>query len=663
MNLSTVLADTPIMAKPYYYEQLPDQHIRLSTLYPGHFESDICLSLACVQLDIDGPPNFHALSYTWGDPTKVKSVTIMVKEELFTLAVTENLYTALKYLRSTNKIRTLWIDAICINQEITDERNAQVARMADIYRSASEVILWLGPAANNSDIAVETLSAISSRINIQWGTHTIELAHPKDTDPDLLSFEKELKLDDEIWKSLDHLLNRAWFYRLWIWQEVFLAQGRAHLICGYASLRWDCFRKAIFLLAQKRMPSSLPGILPAISRARRIGSLRDRLSITTALQATTYAQCSDQRDRVYGILELMEKSARPDIQPDYTKSTVDVFRDLMLTMAIYHQDLSLLTHCNLSDLPTHMPSWVPNLSMPMGEIDIIIPRACWNSSSHARHISGGPLTMSGCRAATVTQTVEICRADDPYPPSYTRIYAALRSLLCLLRERLLVDFDTHIELICRTLCRNRFASCYEPKSDNLVDCRETMEFFINCVKSSDEISDDFLAPYTRYLDNFHTGVANRGFVFTKEGYFGLAPKAARPNDIIVAILGCQSSIVLRPTEKDNFIVVGESYVHEIMTGDLLLGPLPNDWQRVWRYDEATQDYWDAFIDREKGLWQIEDPRLGSLPDHWFKEEHSMQGVYDMFRNKSTVSGTYTDPRMSPGCLRARGVDIRDFDLV
>ena len=653
------------MVKPYCYEQLPDleQHIRLLTLYPGQFESEICLSLACVYLDIDRPLDYDALSYTWGELTKLKPVTIRKDEALFTLPVTYNLWTALRYLRDTTQIRTLWIDAVCINQAVIDERNAQVARMADIYRSASKVIIWLGPAAHNSEVAMETLSAIASKISIKWRTHTMELAHPEDTDPDLLSFEKELKLDYEIWKSLDHLLNRAWFRRLWIWQEVFLAQGRAHLVCGNTSMPWDCFRKAVFLLVEKRMPSSLPGILSAITRAWSICSLRDQLSITTVLKTTTNAQCSDQRDRVYGILELIEKSSRPNIQPDYTKTTVDVFRDLMLTMAIFHQDLSLLTLCKTLDLPTHMPSWVPNLSKPVGITEMLIPRACWNSSSHARTSSGGPLTVCGCWAATVTQTVDIFGPDDPYPPSYTRMYAALRSLLCLLREKLLGDFDRQMELICHTLCRNGFSDCYEPKSENLVDCRQTIEFFIKCVNSSEETFDGLLAPYTPILDLFYAGVADRGFVFATEGYFGLAPKAARPNDIIVALLGLQSSMMLRPTERGEFVVVGESYVHEIMTGDLFLGPLSKDWQRVWRYDEKTQGYWDAFIDREKGIWQIEDPRLGPLPDDWVKDDHPMQHVYHMFCNKSAGLRTEVDPRMSPEALRARGVDIRDFDLV
>ena len=39
---------------------------------------------------------------------------------------------------------TLWIDAVCINQNDISERNHQVLLMGDIYRGATTVLSWLG---------------------------------------------------------------------------------------------------------------------------------------------------------------------------------------------------------------------------------------------------------------------------------------------------------------------------------------------------------------------------------------------------------------------------------------------------------------------------------------------------------------------------------------
>ena len=44
----------------------------------------------------------------------------------------------------------LWIDQICIDQGSTAEKGDQVAIMGEIYRGASEVLIWLGPASLHS---------------------------------------------------------------------------------------------------------------------------------------------------------------------------------------------------------------------------------------------------------------------------------------------------------------------------------------------------------------------------------------------------------------------------------------------------------------------------------------------------------------------------------
>ena len=54
----------------------------------------------------------------------------------------------------------MMLDAICINQKDTYERNAQVHRMRRIYQKANQVVVWLGPALNRGDIAVRFLKLV-----------------------------------------------------------------------------------------------------------------------------------------------------------------------------------------------------------------------------------------------------------------------------------------------------------------------------------------------------------------------------------------------------------------------------------------------------------------------------------------------------------------------
>lgn len=90
-------------------------------------------------------PEYEALSYCWGAPTGQK---FHIKCNGHSFYALPSLRNALYALRLPDKPRTLWIDAICINQN-TDgralrERGQQVSMMQDIYRKAKRVVVWLG---------------------------------------------------------------------------------------------------------------------------------------------------------------------------------------------------------------------------------------------------------------------------------------------------------------------------------------------------------------------------------------------------------------------------------------------------------------------------------------------------------------------------------------
>jgi Heterokaryon incompatibility protein (HET) len=96
---------------------------------------------------------YEALSYAWGDPTITTPVTI----HGLPFEVTTNLESALRHLRSERNTRTLWIDAICIQQLNHQERDEQIRIMGLIYATALKVVIWLGPEADDSCHALEAM--------------------------------------------------------------------------------------------------------------------------------------------------------------------------------------------------------------------------------------------------------------------------------------------------------------------------------------------------------------------------------------------------------------------------------------------------------------------------------------------------------------------------
>jgi hypothetical protein len=93
-------------------------------------------------------PYYEALSYMWGPPAPLKPIQINYN----TTHVRENVWSALNHLRLDSEPRHLWIDALCINQQDTLERNHQVGQMGRIYREAQRVVVWLGESDAESTL-------------------------------------------------------------------------------------------------------------------------------------------------------------------------------------------------------------------------------------------------------------------------------------------------------------------------------------------------------------------------------------------------------------------------------------------------------------------------------------------------------------------------------
>jgi hypothetical protein len=91
--------------------------IRTVTVAPGKFEDDVSCQLQIVSLYEN--PSYEALSYAWGSHRPTRKVFINgIRHQ-----VSENLESALRHLRYKHRPRTLWVDALCIDQSNVEERN------------------------------------------------------------------------------------------------------------------------------------------------------------------------------------------------------------------------------------------------------------------------------------------------------------------------------------------------------------------------------------------------------------------------------------------------------------------------------------------------------------------------------------------------------------
>ncbi|KAI4160442.1 MAG: hypothetical protein LQ342_005675 [Letrouitia transgressa] len=259
--------------------------IRLLTLLPGQFSDKVYLSLTHESFQDKKRTPYESLSYTWGEsqtpekvyiwqnsPANVSNVSNV--NSLQFLHPRTNLLTALKYIRLPNTPRVIWVDAICIDQDNITERNQQVARMGQIYSYAAQVLVWLGPEDESTSMALETIERLSAGILLTEDHRNCKTITGSEAEVAECRFE-ESKFTPQHWTSLNQLIRRPWFERLWIRQEVQLA-SKVLVRCGYAKIEWGKIEKVIIFVEQKvrRVYFRVQDILKCRSLFHYIGSNR-----------------------------------------------------------------------------------------------------------------------------------------------------------------------------------------------------------------------------------------------------------------------------------------------------------------------------------------------------------------------------------------------------
>jgi len=234
----------------FKYEPLRDNNsgIRFLRLFPGRLEDHVMSELfeaelrdrMCYELPQPGsspdpnakPPRvkYEALSWSWGRETANHQIHVRKGRGIAKMKCSKDLIWALKHLRRPHEDRILWIDAICINQRDNIERNHQVENMAVLYDQAFNVCVWLGRDNEESKMAIDFIKN--------------EIMEFQNFD-DLC----ERKENTNKWKALLSLMQRPWFSRRWVVQEIALAR-KATIHCGKDSLDWKHFAIAVELFVE-----------------------------------------------------------------------------------------------------------------------------------------------------------------------------------------------------------------------------------------------------------------------------------------------------------------------------------------------------------------------------------------------------------------------------
>lgn len=407
MDAQQALMSDSLDATPsFQYQPLAPGQIRLLQLTCCDSE----LHCTLTPVSISSHPVYAALSYTWGRPEPYHKLFVDGHNSI--LKIQNNLAAALRHFPSYIG-KYLWIDAVCINQEDNAEKSDQVARMAQIYQQAEEVVSWLGEEKEGSDLAMESIeryggaafgAGILSLPPGVWKTwpevgDVPEFQETKRRIFELFSTaaEADKTHSPQAFERTEFatLTNRPYFARLWIKQEVALAR-KIRLICGkkttsfehlasaflfFASYTtWECSQwqegwltsppKHLIMVESElgwevkntAQPSAAIG--PLMSLRRRLHQENTRPTLFWLLKSFHVgnqgrnSMCVNPRDKIFGLLGMVDDGTPVQALINYSLPVESIYEAVARS---FFRDgiIDTLLFCRAKPSP-NLPSWVPD---------------------------------------------------------------------------------------------------------------------------------------------------------------------------------------------------------------------------------------------------------------------------------------------------------------
>lgn len=653
---------------PYAYSPVNEaaREIRLLTILPDVFAAELQLEIQThVFARETSTVQYEALSYTWGSPKE--PLDVFVSQGF--ISVTKNLAEALQYLRYEDKPRTMWIDAICVNQQDTDERSSQVKRMADIYSAASQVVVWLGPESTDSTTAMDCCELIASSVTVDWIQQAL---YPVSTEIQWASDEAPLPFSHEELIAISHLLNREWFKRLWIWQEVSLA-SKVIVLCGTRTLSWLAIQNAVFTIHVKSLAQHSNISWSHRQLLRNLCKGPKGLSLDKLIENTKYSLCSDSRDRIFALFSLLSAYDRGlTIEPDYSKPPTQVFMEFTMHYIRGRKHLKLLStvESREENWISGLPSWIADWSRPRLTTPFTRTKFSGLSKASVTLKGDGCLEVVGKTIGTIDM-VEPFQLPDPESQAsmFPRVCTELRRLCHVLDwSDLLIQDGPNLDRLCSVLCPTSVLEIISSsKSDyrylSFQDVRTSLREALRYNGNEETL---VLGTGMRiFINSVLLNCYGRSLIHCHNGTIGLAPRYAREGDRVTVWLGCDTAMVLRHDKsKNRYRLIGEAIYDGAMDGSAFLGPLPDGYQLVLtEVEEYNQEYsaWGwRFVNKKLGIVVAEDPRLEGiqLPKGW-SGSRTMKGE---FVNDETGEKTMYDPRFTDEILEAR-VFKEVFELI
>lgn len=661
----------------YEYAPLPSPtHLRRCIIQPDHYKKPVTIAIDVVEFKT-AIPAYEALSYVWGTEKDRLQVAVDCGNGVRrNLSVTRNLHGALRSLRQPDSPRFMWIDAICINQEDDVEKGPQVGMMDKIYKRATRVVAWLGPEADESDTAMSVIGSLGSQVAVDFDSGNWEPTPVSNSvDPGLADLAKPFHFSEYEFRSLAALLCRPWFTRLWIRQEIFLANAQAIVCCGKSQIPWSAFRNSLLLFRGK--PRNIESWGPEQSTFR--SSIRRMVGIIYQLRQIRLddlrlyfnsADCKDRRDRVFAVKGMLEdgSSEALGVTPDYTKSYEDVYTDAVERSIAHFDSLDIMGQCELDNAETgsRLPSWVPDWSRKSALERFELGTLATSHLAPLYHVTterqSRVLRVLGMVTTVVRTTGPIVgpRRDHTLEEEISMLYAALSRLDDTTRASHGQDAKA-VQGYVLALQAGVRADRHHPPTTSGASAHDYAQVVLQLLAGTLTADRAAASPGL----SLAIGVYCENLVGRRLGWDAhdvpiLCAGAAAAGDSVSLLVGCRFPMLLRSLATtdgggQSYAVVGQCATADTCDGEAMLGPLP-DGARVAKIASAQWEFGFVTQGTEEVSWL--DPRLA---------EGDLLGLDVGSEKRRMGNNPGSLVSLSPDCLQnlvdiRTGGDLRWLDL-
>ncbi|KAK3710958.1 hypothetical protein LTR37_009979 [Vermiconidia calcicola] len=576
---------------------------------------------------------YEALSYYWGtrssvEPTvSIAGLSIPITDNLHSalLQLRNNGYAQMAGPPPYSPDRLLWIDALCINQQDLSERAQQVRHMRQIYQNAARVLVWLGESNEQTLKGIRFLQEIGSgfstfytaQLKHSLSEHATDIwrsAWAEYINEDRLDFINKFRYKDLL--AVTHLLERAWFGRAWIIQE-FSVNSNVTLVCGDVEVPNCDLKRGFYAFTKTPLHHQVVQKPSDVHNFRHLETLvsttdtdeqgPQELQLLKYLISSREFGAQDPRDKVFALTGMALDGTRTPFEPNYDEDhgvellyhrvavhyiTAGALSDVLMEAGLnYSTDIDERTN-----LDTRIPSWVPDWRQYLSARRMSNNAAARQVPPAFSLSDNGMILKVQCR---VLDKVQIAASSRCFRDGYDIVYTALSDVLSSTKQSTppqLTEAKVSLFLsdLRRTFCNRlktyvltRYASRtgYCNGQDAATALRRALYCngvgpFTSSAHITDEARTRYDAAVADWLESggmmpYNSSVApsmppyRRDFLMTKCGYLGWGPMDIQKGDVIVIIHGMPSPSVLRVVDQRHFRLLGDSYIHGFMDGEVL----------------------------------------------------------------------------------------------